>query len=187
MARDIPALEPTELQAGNTLAFTKSLNDFPATTWTLSYTLRPEANPQQGVDPIPAIQATASGNDFSISVAASTTAGWLPGTYWLAGYVSSGTERYEVYRARLTITADISQSNSYDGRTYWEQILDKVRKMILDGAIRDTIRYSWNGVDIQIVTMADAFKAEAYAASKVAQERSSTKQRKILIRFVSSR
>src|SRR3990170_3975155 len=36
---DIPTIEPSEIVAGDTLKFKKSLSDYPATTWTLTYYL----------------------------------------------------------------------------------------------------------------------------------------------------
>lgn len=188
MSRAVPAIEPTEVQAGNTLEWTKSLDDFPASAWTLTYVVRSPTVIPQDSSPFSSITATASGDDFAVTITAVTTAAWPAGTYWLLGYVSTvAGQRFEIYRGKLSILPDIQAATSFDGRTYWERLLDKIRDVIEQGVIRDTIRYTWNGVDVQIVTMEDALKAEAWIASKVAQEKSSTKQRKILTRFVSAR
>ena len=39
MAATVPTKEPTEIFLGDSLAWTKTLSDYPATTWTLAYRL----------------------------------------------------------------------------------------------------------------------------------------------------
>ena len=67
MAAEIPTTEPTSIIAGDTLAWTKSLADYEASLWTLTYYLRgPSAQ---------TITATTSGGDF-----AGTKTAYQPGT-----------------------------------------------------------------------------------------------------------
>lgn len=187
MAAPIPSVEPSEFQAGNSYAWTKTLDDYPADDgWTLSYSLRGTPPQAYVID----FSATADGSDFAISLTSATTLDWVPGTYTLAGYVTDGTNRYEVFRGLVTITPNISAltaEEGFDGRTYWQRIRDKLRLTIENGVIRDVIRYSYNGVSTEVVSMADAFKALAYAETMVAQESSRGKNRKILTRFVRPR
>ena len=70
--------EPTTIIAGDSVAWTKSLADYPAPTWTLKYRLVREGKSIE-------IVATASGSDHAIAVLPATSAGWLPGDYkWVA-------------------------------------------------------------------------------------------------------
>jgi len=184
MAADVPDKEPTEHQAGNSLLWTKSIGDYPASDWDLTYSIRGSLAGQFSED----ITATKDGDDFEVTLTASQTASWQPGEYWLVGYVSDGTDRFEIYRGRFTITEDISTATSYDGRTYNQRCLDIVNRMIEDGLLpREVIRYSFNGVSSEVRTFEDAFKAKAYFEDKVANEQGNGRNRKILTRFRSPR
>lgn len=187
MSRDVPQIEPTEIQAGDTLEWARHFEDFPAPTWALTYYIKGSGALQQGLPAIDPIVAVASGTDFSVTVSAAITGAYAAGDYWLIGFVSSGLERFEVYRAKIKVSPDLATSDPYDGRTYYERILDKLRKVIEEGVIRDVFRYSWNGMNVEVVTMEDALKAEGMILAKIAQENGTTKQRKILTRFVGPR
>lgn len=185
MAATVPTHEPTTHQAGDTLRFTKTLADYSAADYTLTYVL---------IAALPSVSkivltATTSGTDFSVSATAATTAQWTPGEYTIIGYVSDSTTRYEIYRNRITITPNIqSEELGYlDTQTYWEKVRDKLREVIQAGVIREVIRYSFNGVSTEVVTMKDAFDALAYAESKVKQEHNAGKMQKVLTRFVRPR
>lgn len=182
MAATPPTIEPTRHQIGDTLSFTRSLPDYPASLWTLTYYLRGSAN-TSAID----IVATADGDDYEIIKTAAVTAAWKAGTYTMVGCVADADERYEVYRGTIELTANVPEADTHDGRTFWERIRDKLRTVIEEGVIRETIRYSYNGVSTEVATMKDAFDALAYAESKVKQEQGGSKQRKILTRFVCPR
>ena len=71
----IPSVEPTAIIAGDTLAWTKSLADYPASAaWVLKYRL---INAASKID----ITATTSGADHLVSVAAAVTALYPVGLY----------------------------------------------------------------------------------------------------------
>lgn len=183
MAAAIPTSEPTEHQAGNTLQFTRNFADYPAGDgWTLSYALRGNLDLTQAD-----FAATADGDAFSVHLLPAVSADWAPGTYLLVGYITDGADRFEVYRGTFVVTRDASIATGFDPRSYYQRILEQVRAVVENGVIRAPIRYSFNGVSTEIVTMEDAFKALAWLESKVAQESGTVKQRKILTRFVSPR
>ena len=78
MTAPIPTTEPTELRAGDTWKWTRSLSDYPASIWTLTYVLVQAAVQKS-------ITASASGDDFSVSVAKATTAAYAEGLWsWVA-------------------------------------------------------------------------------------------------------
>lgn len=184
MAITVPKTEPTEIQAGNTLRFDRDFSDFPASTWALTYVLRSRL---PGVASI-TITGVASDDTFEINESAATTAQWTPGDYTMAGYVTLSPDRYEVFRQQIKITPDVATLElPYDGRTFYERLLQQVRDVIESGVVREVIRYSFNGVSTEVQSLADAFKAESYLVSKVAQEKSKGKQRKVLTRFVRAR
>ncbi len=186
MAATVPVTEPNTIQAGNSLRFDRTLNDYPASEWTLTYVLRSRLPAVEKIE----IVATPNGDAFEVNVPAATTLEWTPGDFTMVGYVAKSPDRYEVYRAPMTITPDIATADlPLDTRSYYERLLAKVRETIESGVVREVIRYNFNGVSTEVWNMADALKALAYLESKVEQEKAkaSGKQRKILTRFVRPR
>jgi hypothetical protein len=82
---DIPTIEPSSANAGDTWRWTRTLADYPASAgWALSYTL---INAAAKIT----INATASGDDHAVTVAAATTGGYAAGTYdWRARVTRTG-------------------------------------------------------------------------------------------------
>ncbi len=111
---DIPTIEPTEVRAGDTWAWTITLSDYPATTWTLKYALVKRGGGVQKT-----ITATASGANHAVAVAKSTTAGYAAAVWdWVAS-VTDGTSRYTVDSGALLVLPDIEAATSgYDARSH---------------------------------------------------------------------
>lgn len=181
MAADIPTIEPSKHQAGTTLKFKRSLPDFPADTWTLTYELRSNENA-----PL-TITASTDGNNYSINEAYSTTANWNAGEYLMTGYVTSATERHQVYQAAIEITPYTAGKDVYQWRTFAEQMVAKA-KLAIEGRIERTeISYSINGRSFTAKSDEDLYKALAYWENKVALEKTKGRNRKILVRFRNAR
>lgn len=188
MAATVPTKEPTVFQAGDTLEFDKSLGDYPATLWTLTYALR-KRDGQTAID----LTAAADGSDYTVTATAAVTALWKPGEYLIVGYVTeiaSPNARYQVYSGRITITENIAASTAYDARGFYERARDKLKLMIegsdlegVGGIIRDIFRYGYNGTNTEVVSMKDAFDALAWLENKVRIEQNKGKQQRVLTRF----
>ncbi len=89
--------EPIEFSAGDTLQFTRTLHQYPASQgWSLLYELR-------GGTQALSFTSTASGDSHSIYVAPATTATWTPGDYVLTGYATNGTDRHQIYYGDLPL------------------------------------------------------------------------------------
>jgi len=176
----VPIREPLEINAGDSIHFTKTLNDYPATTWTLAYRLLAMQG-QSAVD----IAATASGTRFDIAVTSAVTALWVPGEYWLLGFVSAGTERFQIYNGRLSVKPDPATVSNYDGRTYMQRVLALLQKTFEEGVIREVIRYSYGGVTTEVQSMKDVIEAMNVVKAVVAQEErlATGKQGRVLTRF----
>ena len=95
--------EPQSIAQGDTLTFTRNLNNYPAGAgWSLLYALRGGAQ---------AIQFTsiASGNNHVITVPAATTETWIPAEYLMEGWaVFTDNSRYQIYLAPLWVTPDLA-------------------------------------------------------------------------------
>lgn len=122
MAAPIPSTEPVFIQAGDTVAWTRDLADYPAPAWTLKYRL---INAASRID----ITAVASGTTHSVSVSAAATTAWTAGDYTWQAYVEGGTsERYTVGNGRITIKPNLAAMGAnYDARSTARKALDDTR------------------------------------------------------------
>lgn len=111
---------PSELQVGDTWQWTESVPDYPASAgWALSFSL------YRYGQPIIQINATASGDDFSVSVPAATTAGKAAGEWQWTAYVTKGADRFTVGTGTVTLKPDLAAAGpTTDLRTENEKILD---------------------------------------------------------------
>ena len=111
---------PAQLQIGDTWQWTETVPDYPASAgWALSFSLyRYEQSVIQ-------IDATTSGDSFTISVSPATTAGKVAGEWQWTAYVHKGTDRFTVETGTVTLKPDLSAAtSSTDLRTDNEKILD---------------------------------------------------------------
>lgn len=94
--------EPTAITAGDTVAWDKTLADYPAGAgWTLSYVLvRPGARI--------AITSTPTGDAHRVAVAASASAGWAAGRYEWQAFVERASERFTVGRGVVTVAPNLA-------------------------------------------------------------------------------
>lgn len=170
MSAPVPEIEPAEFFAGDTVAWTKDLSDYPATTWTLAYSL---VGPSRQT-----ITATASGRTFSVSVAKTTTAGWPPGEYKWYAFVSAGSERYQVGSGSLTIKENFAlTTNAQDTRSDARIILDSLMALYKQVAGRPERRYTLQAVgrEFEFYTHADLIKAIQFWQGIVKQEEDAEK------------
>lgn len=157
MSAPIPDTEPTEIIAGDTIAWTKDLSDYPATDWTLTYYL---TGPSRIT-----IAATASGRTFSVSKSVQATAAYAPGIYDWQAFVSQGSqgsERYKVGEGRIEILENpATAGKNYDTRSINKQILDALETALLQNAGRSERRYRIEaaGREFEFYTHADLITA----------------------------
>lgn len=122
MAQTLPTTEPAFARTGDTLAWRRSLADYPAQDWVLKYRL---INAAGKID----LTATADGSDHLISVAAATSAAWAAGEYEWQSYVEGGTaERYTVGTGRLTLRPNLAaQAGGFEARSTARKALADLR------------------------------------------------------------
>lgn len=150
----IPSEEPLEITAGDTVKWTRNLAPDYDSSWALTYYLNGSLQAQ--------IVATASGSVFSVTVLASESIGYDPGTYSLTGYVSKAGERYPVYSGTLIVKPDPAQLPAgYDARTDARQVADSLLDVIKKRATRDEISYL-NGIGVNIQKMTHEELTKAY-------------------------
>jgi len=121
----IVTTEPTTVTAGDTVAWTKTLADYPASAgWSLSYTL---INAAAKIT----INASGSGDDHAVSVAAATTANWSPGDYAWQSYASKAGERYTVETGRITVEKSYAAQTTLDTRSSARAMLEALEACYL--------------------------------------------------------
>ena len=174
--------EPTQVVAGDTLTWTESLADYPAGTWTLNYRLVKEGKTISA-------QATASGTDHVVTIAASTTAGWTPGTYVWSKFVTSGALRYTIGTGSIDVKPNPAGA-TYDPRTVAKVMLDNVEAYLIDPNNIAAASYSIGGRSLsrwsraELLVERDKLKLEVQ--QEVAKERMAAgfaNPRRLKVRF----
>lgn len=119
----IQTREPELFAVGDTLLFQRLIRDFlPSDGWSLLYEIRGGAS---GTSTPVSFTSTADGDWHKISVAASTTAAWLPGDYVLAGYlVNSGlSQRNQFYLGELTLQTNRGSNTDATEQTHYQKMI----------------------------------------------------------------
>lgn len=144
-----PTIEPGSIAAGDTLAFTRELADYPASAgWVLSYALR-------GLAGAINFTASASGAIHAVTVAASVTATWPAGRYLWSAYVSKAGERYEVGTGQLVVRPNLAAAASLDTRGHARKVLDAIEAVLEGRATRDQEEYSIGDRSLKRTPLAD--------------------------------
>lgn len=128
----IPDIEPTSLRAGDTIQWSRSLADYPASSWTLSYTL---INAAAKIT----FTAAASGTDYLVTVAAATSANYAAGWYDWQAVVTKGTEKHTVGFGRLEILPNLAGATTYDNRSHAQVMLDAIESTLEGKASNDQL------------------------------------------------
>lgn len=123
MSSSIPTTEPASARAGDTWRWSRSLSDYPAPTWSLTYTLFNAAGKVT-------IAASADDTDHLVDVAPAITAAYTAGRYDWVAHVSDGTDRHQVGAGSINVLPDLSTVSNYDGRTHARKVLDSLNAVI---------------------------------------------------------
>lgn len=168
MSADIPTTEPSELRAGDTWKWTRGLDDYPASAgWTLKYRFKSAAGGFEVV-------ASASGDSFSVTVAASATGAYAAGRYTWAAWVEGGTaEKYSVDAGTLDVLPDYrsgTATTALDDRSHARKTLDAIEAVIENRATLDQLRYTINGRELQRTPIPDLLKFRQFYKAEVRSE-----------------
>ena len=138
---DISLFEPRSFTAGDTVIWKRNLSDYPASAaWVLSYTFN-------GPDKYTAT-ATASGDDFLITLTAAVTAVYLPGYYAWQGYVTKGTERYTIGTGSFAVVKNLTALPSgvaYEARSHARKTYEAIQAVMENRATVDQQEYQIAG------------------------------------------
>ena len=118
MTAAIPTTEPTSFTAGDTVSWTKSLDDYLASaSWVLAYAFINSAAKFT-------VTASASGDVHLAAISASTSAAIAPGTYTWHATVTKAAERFTVGTGTAIVEPNLAAVSLYDTRTAARKALD---------------------------------------------------------------
>jgi predicted extracellular nuclease len=162
MAASIPTTEPAALVAGDTAKWQRTLADYPASEgWTLRYTLT-NALERYTFD------ASASGNDYLVTVAANTTANWQPGVYAWRAQVLKAAEVFTMATGSITVSAQWGAAT--DARSSSRIALDNVNAYLADAKNLAASQYRIGERELARWKMTDLLALRSRLQAEVARE-----------------
>jgi len=168
VAADVPTTEPLEFRAGDTVLWTKTIADYPAGEgWALTYYI---AGPQRIT-----VTASTDGDTFSATITAAQTTALQAGHYFIEGYVSKDSERFNVYsgdvRVKPNFANEADVAPGYDGRSHARKCRDALRAMMEGTTSSAIIDYTIFGErNVKLMTVDDRLKLLGYYENLVRQE-----------------
>ena len=166
MAASIPTREPERVTAGDSIKWTRDFSDYPAGTWTLSYSFLPLA----GGGTVITFDATADGTTHLVNVSPADSSAWLAGEYSGQAYVTDGTDRYQVWMGNIEILPNYQGSGSIDTRTKARKILDFIDASFEKLVQKQTVAATIEGVQLQFRSLKELQEARNYWSPVVANE-----------------
>lgn len=132
-----PDYEPKEFIAGDTVAWTKTLSDYPASAgWVLTYIFLSGNNKY-------VVTASADGDNHAASLTAADSADWPADDYTWHSFVTKDAERYYIGVGRTTVKPNFAiHPSGLDNRSHVKKVLDALEAMILRRATKDQQAYT---------------------------------------------
>ncbi len=159
--------EPTELRAGETWSWTRTLADYPPSAgWSLRYAVTDLSGA-----PVLQITATADGDAYAVRVEAAQTAQIKPGRYTLAGRVerTAPAEVRYVYVGELVVSPD--PFGTADARTYAERMLALLQDVYEQLAAKPEVTVSINGRQVTYRKRDEVIREMGIWAAQIQQQR----------------
>lgn len=164
MAPTIPAVAPSEFRAGDTVRFTRTLADFPASAgWVVKYVLN-------GVSKV-IVTASSSGDDHSFTMPATQSATLQPGTYtWVITAELSGA-RYTAEGGTVAVLADVLSAGAGALQSQDEKELALLNAEIAARAASDHTEYSIEGRSLKREALTELLEWRDLLRSRIARRR----------------
>lgn len=177
-----PTTEPDLIVAGDTAKWQRSLDDYPANqSWVLTYTLVSAAQRYT-------FSAAASGADHLVTVAATTTATWVPGTYTWRAQASKAGEVYTVGTGSLRVRPSFATAT--DGRSHARKTLEAIEAVIEGRATSEVSAYTIGNRELRYMAPSELLKLRDRYRAEVAREDAAQRagaglpdMRRVFVRF----
>lgn len=128
----IPTQPPESFTAGETVKWTHTFSDFPASdSWTCAYKFD---GPAQF-----SVSTTASGAAFAVSIAASTTDDYTPGDYTWVALASKAGETYVAASGSMRILRNPASGTVSAAYTAWQNALTAYQELAAGKVANGTI------------------------------------------------
>lgn len=139
---------PAQFVAGDTVEFTDSYEDYPASDgWTLTYVLR-------GASSLNAT-GTADGDEWTVTFSANQTALLQPGRYEYAAFVSLDGERYTVANGRVDVRPNLITAMAGDKVSRLEKLVAVLDEAILGRYTDDMQSFSISGRNLTLIPISE--------------------------------
>jgi hypothetical protein len=158
--------EPQKFSAGDTITWTESLADYPASAgWTLKYRF---SGPGQ-ID----LTSVADGDNHKITIAKAASAEYGAGMYQWQSYVENMSERHTINFGMSAILADLTQVASdaeYDARSHVRKVFDAIKAAIESRATKSQSEIVIAGRSIKYLSPGELIKWYHHYESLVKSE-----------------
>lgn len=134
----IPEKVPARLIAGDTWAWTSSLSDYEAPTWTATIYFENSAKTFNAA-------ASASGSDHAFSIAAATTEAYKAGRYRWSIRVTDGTTVATAESGWLDVVTNPASDGTHDPRLWARRTLDNLLSFLEENAATSQASFSYQG------------------------------------------
>lgn len=169
MTAPAPTQAPTEFFAGDSVAWTRTLPNYPASApWFLRYAFTSAGFKQT-------IEATAAGDAFDVALTPAQSAEFKPGSYVWAAFVvdneTSPTQRVTLEQGKTEVLPNLPALVApLDGRSHAQRTLEALEATILGKASRDQQGYSIAGRSLQRMSPGELLKWRNEYRSEVRKE-----------------
>jgi hypothetical protein len=166
LARDIPDTEPKVLRCGDSWQWNKVYEDYPASSWTLTYFLYGAA-----VVDADGFDAAASGDEHQVRQAGSYSESFAAGEYTLVGRVTDGSDIFTIYEDAVELIASASALATSAQKTHAETCYDLLTALIEGKIPKDQESFQINGRAVVRIPIREAMRLRGFYASLIEQER----------------
>ncbi len=161
-----PEQVPASLVAGDLWAWERDLSaDYPASTWNGVWYF-------ENAYKTFSVTAVASGDVFTASHAAATTAGYKPGRYRWQFVVTNGSDRRSIEQGYLEVTPDPAAAGTTDRRTHARRVLDAIEATIEGSASNDQLSISLGGRSLARRSLSELLELRTQYRLEVQEEES---------------
>lgn len=182
---DIPIFEPLEITVGESLEWTKSLEDYPASGWELNYYFRGAGKGFNAV-------AVAEDDDYRVAVERAVTAEMSAGLYAWEAWVSDGASEFMIASGETKVLQNLKTTAvtaTFDNRSQAKKILDAIDALILGRVPEDVHQYAIGNRQLQHIPVEQLIPLrETYAKLYAAElRRARVRQGKTLFQTINVR
>ena len=162
----VPTQEPSQIIAGDSVTWVRSLPDYPASLgWVLHYAML-----SLGKAPI-LIDGTAQGNDHLVELTAVATAAYAAAEYRWTSYVTNGAERKTLASSTIRILPDpATATEAFDPRTENQKILDAITAVLAGELTNPLAKYKIAGREAERHSRMELLKLQSIYQHRVAVE-----------------